>query len=89
MVLICGHARCETALSLIHAEVVTSRAMASLRELLDLFRANMEKGAVAVFLKGQDVEVELTEAAISSSYVCSVTPSLLVPAGSVVAIRRR
>ena len=83
------HGRCEDILAEIGATVITSRAMASLEDLLDLSRWNMEKGARALFLKGQDIGSELTQAAISSRYLCSITPSRVDPAGSIVAISER
>lgn len=43
-------------------DCVTARALAPLNMLLDLAAPLMTKGASALFLKGQDVEAELTEA---------------------------
>jgi 16S rRNA (guanine527-N7)-methyltransferase len=43
-------------------DCVTARALAPLNMLLDLAAPLMTKGARALFLKGQDVESELTEA---------------------------
>jgi 16S rRNA (guanine527-N7)-methyltransferase len=42
--------------------LVTARALASLEELVALAHPFMENGAQALFLKGQDVDRELTEA---------------------------
>ena len=42
--------------------VVTSRALAPLRELLEYARKPLENGATALFLKGRDIDRELTEA---------------------------
>jgi 16S rRNA (guanine527-N7)-methyltransferase len=44
-------------------ELVTARALAPLNELLTLARPFTENGAQALFMKGQDVDQELTEAA--------------------------
>jgi 16S rRNA (guanine527-N7)-methyltransferase len=44
-------------------EIVTARALAPLKDLLDLSAPLLAKGAIALFPKGQDVENELTEAA--------------------------
>jgi 16S rRNA (guanine527-N7)-methyltransferase len=44
-------------------QVVTARALAPLSELLTLAKPLMESGAQALFMKGQDVDRELTEAA--------------------------
>jgi 16S rRNA (guanine527-N7)-methyltransferase len=58
-------------------DVVTARAVAPLTELLNLAYPLLKKGAKGVFPKGQDVDVELTEAAkcwnIKSSLVASQT----------------
>ena len=43
-------------------DVVMARALAPLKNLLDLAAPFMENGAQALFLKGQDVDHELTEA---------------------------
>jgi 16S rRNA (guanine527-N7)-methyltransferase len=43
-------------------DVVTARALAPLHELLELAQPLMKNGAKALFLKGQDVDHELTEA---------------------------
>jgi 16S rRNA (guanine527-N7)-methyltransferase len=43
-------------------DCVTARALAPLHELVGFARPLMGKGAKALFLKGQDVEAELTEA---------------------------
>ena len=61
-------------------DVVTARALAPLAKLLDLAAPLLKTGAKGLFLKGQDVEVELTEAAkcwtIKSTLVPSKTSSL-------------
>jgi 16S rRNA (guanine527-N7)-methyltransferase len=44
-------------------QLVTARALAPLNELLTLARPFTENGAQALFMKGQDVDQELTEAA--------------------------
>ncbi len=43
-------------------DCVTARAVAPLHQLVDYARPWVERGARALFLKGQDVEAELTEA---------------------------
>lgn len=45
------------------SEVVTARALAPLKSLCDQAFPLLAKGAIGLFLKGQDVEAELTEAA--------------------------
>ena len=58
-------------------DVVTSRALAPLSKLLDYSRKPLENSAVALFLKGQDVERELTDAAkywkVSAERIASLT----------------
>ena len=44
------------------ADYITARAVAPLKVLLDLSAPLIARGATALFLKGQDVEAELTEA---------------------------
>jgi 16S rRNA (guanine527-N7)-methyltransferase len=44
------------------ADVVTARALAPLKSLFDQAFPFLAKGAIGLFLKGQDVEAELTEA---------------------------
>ena len=44
-------------------DVVTARALAPLKSLFDQAFPFMARGAIGLFLKGQDVEAELTEAA--------------------------
>jgi 16S rRNA (guanine527-N7)-methyltransferase len=46
-------------------DIVTARALAPLHELLHLAQPFLDTGAMALFLKGQDVDQELTEAAKS------------------------
>jgi 16S rRNA (guanine527-N7)-methyltransferase len=45
------------------------------------------KGAVGLFLKGQDVEAELTEATKYWSIQASLVPSLTWPSGAIVVVR--
>jgi 16S rRNA (guanine527-N7)-methyltransferase len=44
------------------ADYITARALAPLKVLVDLSAPLIARGATALFLKGQDVEAELTEA---------------------------
>jgi 16S rRNA (guanine527-N7)-methyltransferase len=44
------------------ADYITARAVAPLKVLVDLSAPLIARGATALFLKGQDVEIELTEA---------------------------
>ena len=44
-------------------DVATARALAPLNELLTMINPFLERGAQALLLKGQDIDVELTQAA--------------------------
>jgi 16S rRNA (guanine527-N7)-methyltransferase len=67
--------------------VVTARALAPLPELLRMAYPLLKRGALGLFPKGQDVAVELTEAAkcwkIQSSLIQSRTDSK----GQIVSVR--
>lgn len=69
------------------ADVVTARALASLKTLCDQAFPLISKGAVGLFLKGQDVDAELTEAAKYWTLEASTVPSKTSPAGCIVVIR--
>lgn len=65
------------------AAVVTARALAPLPRLLDLAAPFLTPSSVALFLKGQDVEIELTEAAKCWSMRAERQPSLTDSSGVV------
>jgi 16S rRNA (guanine527-N7)-methyltransferase len=69
-------------------EIVTARALAPLGDLLDLAAILLKKNSVGLFLKGQDVDRELTEAAKSWTFKASVMPSVTDPSGRVVRVER-
>lgn len=69
-------------------DVVTARALAPLPKLLDFARPLLSDGARCLFLKGQDVDSELTEAAKSWIIRSSVQPSLTDPGGRIVVIEQ-
>lgn len=56
-------------------DVVTARALTALPRLLQLAWPQLEKGAVGYFLKGQDVELELTQDPIFSMLELEFLPS--------------
>ena len=68
-------------------DVVTARALAPLKVLCDQAFPLIAKGAVGLFLKGQDVGAELTEAAKYWSIQASTVPSVTNPASSIVVVR--
>ena len=68
-------------------DVVTARALAPLPELLSIAYPLLKSRARALFLKGQDVDVELTEATKCWSIHASLVPSRTDPKSRVVVIR--
>ena len=69
-------------------EVVTARALAPLDDLLKLAHPLLRSGAIGLFPKGQDVEVELTQASKSWNIEASLVPSKTNPAGRIVVVKR-
>lgn len=76
-------------------DVVTARALAPLKTLCDQAFPWIDRGAIGLFPKGQDVDAELTEAAKYWNIQTSKAPSKTSPAGCIVkitglkALRRR
>lgn len=68
------------------ADVVTARALAPLLKLLGLAAPLLKTGAKGLFLKGQDVAAELTEAAKCWSIESILVPSKTNPQGRIVVI---
>lgn len=69
-------------------DVVTARALAPLKNVLALAEPLLKTGAVGLFLKGQDVEAELTEASKYWTIAATLVPSKTSQAGRVVVIRK-
>jgi 16S rRNA (guanine527-N7)-methyltransferase len=67
--------------------VVTARALAPLKTLCDQAFPLLARGAVGLFLKGQDVDAELTEAAKYWSIEASKVPSRTSSDGCIVVLR--
>ena len=80
------HARAE-ALDL-KVDSVTARACAPLARLLGYARPYLQKGAIGLFLKGQDVASELEEATRYWEFEAEVVPSLSDERGRIVKLRR-
>jgi 16S rRNA (guanine527-N7)-methyltransferase len=68
------------------ADIVTARALASLNVLCGYAAPLVRQGAVALFPKGQDVEVELTEASKYWTIESELIPSRTSPAGRIIRI---
>ncbi|WP_374575159.1 16S rRNA (guanine(527)-N(7))-methyltransferase RsmG [Phenylobacterium sp.] len=69
-------------------DIVTARACAPLARLLGYARPYLERGALALFLKGQDVASELEEATRYWKFEADILPSLSDPRGRIVRVRR-
>lgn len=72
----------------VEVEVVTARAVAPLNELLALAEPWMKRGAQALFLKGQDVGAELTEASKYWNIEAMLVPSKTDPQARIVSVDR-
>jgi 16S rRNA (guanine527-N7)-methyltransferase len=68
------------------ADLVTARALAPLSELLELSGDLLKTGVKAMFLKGQDIEAELTEATKCWNIRAELIPSLTDSGGRIVSI---
>lgn len=68
-------------------DVVTARAVAPLPLLLQYAHNFVGFGGICLFLKGQNVEAELTEATKYWNMKTSRTPSLTDPSGAIVTVR--
>jgi 16S rRNA (guanine527-N7)-methyltransferase len=69
------------------ADVVTARAVAPLRALLAACADLLKTGALGIFPKGRDVEVELTEAAKYWNIQAETVSSRTDPSGRIVVVR--
>jgi 16S rRNA (guanine527-N7)-methyltransferase len=69
-------------------EIVTARALAPLARLLELAAPLLSGGARGVFLKGQDVDNELTQAAKSWNIGAETFPSRTDPRGRILIVER-
>ncbi len=67
-------------------DLVTARALASLSELLQLSAELLKTGSRALFLKGQDLDAELTQATKYWNINAEMTPSLTDSGGQIVSI---
>ncbi len=71
----------------IGAEAVTARALAPLSKLLDYAAPFLENGAIGYFHKGQDVDVELTEATKSWKMHLKSYPSMTDSRGVILVVK--
>jgi 16S rRNA (guanine527-N7)-methyltransferase len=68
-------------------EIVTARALAPLENLLAKAYPLLKRGAQALFLKGQDVEVELTRASKCWTIEAELIRSVTDPGGRILRVR--
>jgi 16S rRNA (guanine527-N7)-methyltransferase len=83
------HGRIEQELPKLDGEFryVSARAVAPLSQLIDWTKQLLRKGALGIFPKGQDVEMELHDASTSWEYSADIRPSLTHPDGRIVLVR--
>jgi 16S rRNA (guanine527-N7)-methyltransferase len=67
-------------------DVVTARALSSLKTLCDQTFPLIERGAIGLFNKGQDVDAELTEAAKYWTIQAEKMPSKTSPEGCILVV---
>ena len=68
-------------------DIVTARALAPLVKLLEYGRPYLSKGAIGLFLKGQDVGSELTEATRYWKFEAHLTQSLSHTEGRILQVK--
>jgi 16S rRNA (guanine527-N7)-methyltransferase len=68
-------------------EIVTARALAALDNLVESAYPLLKRGAEALFLKGRDIEVELTEASKCWTIDAELIPSATDSFGRIVRVR--
>jgi 16S rRNA (guanine527-N7)-methyltransferase len=81
------HGRIEVFLPDFDVDVITARALAPHPVLLGYVAPFLRKGVKALLLKGQDVEVELTDAAKYWNIEAELVPSRTNPASRIVIVR--
>lgn len=74
--------------TLVSADVVSARALASLESLLGLAEPLLKTGAIGLFPKGRDALTELTEAQKSWKFEASLHPSLTDAEARIVRVER-
>ena len=67
-------------------QVVTARAFAPLSRIIEHAKPWLDRGAVGLFLKGEDVEAELAEARKRWALQVEIFPSLSDPRGRIVRV---
>ena len=80
--------RIESIVGDLSADLVVARALAPISKLLDLANPLLMKGAMGIFLKGQEVAAELTAVRASSNLNIQIRPSLTDTSGHIVLVNR-
>jgi 16S rRNA (guanine527-N7)-methyltransferase len=70
-------------------DAVSARALAPLPILLDYASDLIASGAVGVFSKGENAELELTDSTAAATYEITTLPSRTLPTARLVLVRRR
>jgi 16S rRNA (guanine527-N7)-methyltransferase len=81
--------RIEDVVDGLSVEAVSARALAPMAKLLEYAAPLLKKGAVGVFLKGQDIEAELTGLTSSSRFKLEIRPSRCDPRGKIAIVSAR
>ncbi len=68
-------------------DVVSARALSSLAQLIEWTNPLLRKGALGIFPKGQDVEMELSCATRSWTFTADCRPSMTNPLARIVLVR--
>ena len=80
--------RIEDVLPDLTVDVVTARALAPLAKLLDYAGSKILEGSTGAFLKGQDIQSELTALGPHSNFKIEIHPSKTDTKGAVVLVNR-
>ncbi|NDB68198.1 MAG: 16S rRNA (guanine(527)-N(7))-methyltransferase RsmG [Methylocystaceae bacterium] len=67
-------------------DVISARALAPMKQLLDWSAPFIEKGTIGLFLKGQDVDKELTDISIYSNFKMQMVESKTDPKAKIVLV---
>ena len=71
----------------LQADIITARALGGLADLFKLSQPIAKPETIYLFLKGQNVDSELTEAKKNWTFDADKTPSLSDPSGAVLTVR--
>jgi 16S rRNA (guanine527-N7)-methyltransferase len=70
-------------------EAISARALAPLAQLVTYAEMALDKGAIGVFPKGQNWQVELTDSSLERKYWINLKPSRTDPAAQIIIVRAR